>query len=513
MAVSHQIEVSILSSATAADMRVSLAIPLAGIGVFSAAQLWLGTSPAIVAMAGIATAVPLLPLWLYGRSLYALLGIDCSLRYTGVALAAKTFYGQTLESNLFNPYATYGLTLLFMVVVTAILIIVRKLDHGKTLFPFPMDPRSLRRLSVVCGCIGIASQIAMASSKTLENGAFNGGAMLNIGANLQGLFYLGLIAEASYAISISNGRGFVTPRLALMLFLATIMVIILNVRGMIVDCLIAIGTVAFLYNSLRVRHILIGLAAGVFFISFFTPVTLYLRMAKEGLSRFQFMELAGNTIVKAATDPVFFKLISNTVKSGLEDPKGLAPYDYYGDRANVLNRMSYVGLVDAVYNGTRNREPIGMPALNQTFARVAPGFLGYDKQVSAYGMGDWLCWQTDLLEPGTVTFMIFNLPMEGLAVWGLAGFILYPFIFMLPVLYICCCLSSFRLALPVSIFLFSNIQSMMFESSSDGFLGWLTRYLPLTLSSLFILYKVLNSRARQARSLAAGAFPLGPPGL
>jgi hypothetical protein len=148
---------------------VSRFVPFALIGVFSAAQLLLGTSPVIVAMAAFAVAVPLLPLGLYGRDIYALMGINFALRYVGIALVGKTFYGQTLESNLFDPYAAYALTGLLMVVVTTVLIFVRKLDRRKALFPLP---------TVITIPIGIAAQIVVAANKSLDTGAFNGGPVL-----------------------------------------------------------------------------------------------------------------------------------------------------------------------------------------------------------------------------------------------------------------------------------------------------------------------------------------------
>jgi hypothetical protein len=177
-------------------------------------------------------------------------------------------------------------------------------------------------------------------------------------------------------------------------------------------------------------------------------------------------------------------------------------YDYYGMRSEVLDRLSFISLVDAVYNGTRNREPLGMEAVNQLLARNAPSFLGYNKDITTVGFGDWLSWQTGLEEPGMASFTVFGLPMEGLATWGVTGLIVYPFIFMLPLLYICGRLSSFRLPLPLSIFLFSEIQHLFLDSSSDIFLGWMTRNLLVLILGLFALHYILRPRAFQPRAHA-----------
>lgn len=474
-------------------MKVSLFIPFTVIGAFVAAQLLLGTSLAIVAMCVAAVAVPFLLLGFLGRSLYSLMGISFSLKYAGIALVIKTFYGQTLESHLYDAYAAYGLTLLVMSLVTAMLFVASALDRGRGIFEFPMDPVSLRRLSVICIGIGIGGAIAFTSAF----GTTQGGAAVVVGAVLREFFYFGMIAESLYAVAKTGGRSFVTLRLGFFFLIQAIISISMNERGALVTCLIGVITVAFLFNMLRIRHVILCISAGYFFIFVFTPITLYLRMNRTGLSFGEFTELAENTIVRAATDPEFYRMISDIQKySGLENMTALVPYDYYGIRSDVLDRLSYVSLMDAVYNGTRTRLPLGMAAIEQTLARAAPGFIsGASKQtINDSGPGDWLSWQTGLSEPGLVSFTVYALPMEGLAVWGLMGLIVYPFIFMLPVLYICGRLSSFRLPLPASIYLFVVTQQFMLDSSSDDFVLWLTRRLPIDILILMALHHVLRPR-------------------
>jgi hypothetical protein len=365
-----QSEVRILSSPTgfAVNPNVPLTIPLAVIGAFTTAQLMLGTSPAIAAMCAGAVALPFLYMGLYGRDLYGVLGLGFSLKYAGVALAAKTFYGQTLESNLYDPYAAFGLTLLFMFVVTAMLIVARALDRGQAFFAFPMDLVSLRRLSVICICIGIAGDLSFSIHLSNADANSPGGAATVLGAAFRNYYYLGLIAEAVYAVTKSGGRSFVTGRLLFLFVIKTVISISFNERGAVAISLIGITTVAFLYNMIRVRHVIIGLVACGFFITVFTPITLYLR-SNRGAVLDEFAELAGDTVIKAATDPEFFKYISHTEKySAYQNMNALMAYDYYGDRSGVLDRLSFVALLDAVYNGTRTREPIGMAALNQSLA-------------------------------------------------------------------------------------------------------------------------------------------------
>lgn len=482
-------------------MKVSLFIPFSVIGALAIAQLSLGASLAIVGMCAGAVALPFLILGFYGRDLYGLMGISLSIKYAGFALAAKTFYGQTLESYLHDPYAAFGLNLLLMIALTAMLITARAFDAGKTLFPFPLDAASLRRLSVICICIGIAGNFFFISSSFDTGDAPAGGPAKVLGGSFREFYYFGLIAETFYAITKSGGRSFVTMRLVFLFLLLAIMSVAVNNRGGLVTGLIGIISVAFLYNMIHIRHFIIGIIAGSIFLYVFTPITIFLRVQKTGLSMIEFVELAGSSLIKAATDPEFFNLILDTHKSAYhKEMNDLIQYDYYGTQSEALDRVSFVALLDAVYNGTKTREPLGMAAVDQTLARNAPGFLGYNKDISNYGPGDWLSWQTGLSEPGVISYLTFGLPMEGLAAWGVAGMILYPFIFMFPVLYICGRMSSLRLAWPASIFLFVVIQHVFLEAASDSFLSWVLRNFPVYFLCLFVLYWLTRSRAAQPRA-------------
>ena len=451
-----------------------------------------------------AVALPFLMLGIYGRDLYALLDIAICLKYVGVALVAKTFFGQTLESNLNDPYAAFGLTLLIIFVFTVVIFIARALDRGRPLFPFPMDLVSLRRLSVICICIGIAGDLAFSTRSTdAETYAVTGaGAAVVLGAIFRSFYVFGVIAESLYVVTKTGGQSLVSRRVVFLLLIQAIFSLASNQRGELVNSVIAIVSIAFLYNALRIRHAIIGILAGCFFMFVFTPITMYLRFQKKGLSPTEFVELAGNTVLRAATDPDFFKLVSETQRDIFYKSESV-PYDYYGVRSELLERLSFVSLVDAVHTGAQTHKPIGMEVIDELLIRIAPSFLGYNKESTSYSIGDWLSWRTGLADPGFKTFAVFGLPMEGLAAWGMTGLIIYPFIFALPLLYINGRLSSFRLPLPASIYLFLQAQQVIVDGASDVYLSWLTRDLPLTFLALFALNHLIPSRRLQPHTNAA----------
>jgi hypothetical protein len=203
----------------------------------------------------------------------------------------------------------------------------------------------------------------------------------------------------------------------------------------------------------------------------------------------QFAALALDTFERAATDPSFLEMVKNfELTARFANFTDEEEYDYYGDKSGALNRFSYIMLLDAISSFSQGHTPIGMPALKQTVARVAPGFLGFDKRISLYGLGDWLSWQVGIGSPGLSSFLNFGLPMEGLATWGIIGFIAYPIIFLIPVLFLAGRISSFKVRLPLSIFMFTILQHSLIEGNSDFFLGAVLRELPQYMVLIAVFY-------------------------
>lgn len=246
--------------------RVPITLPLGVIGIFGAAQLFLGEDPWIVFLCLSALTVTFMPLHRNGRDLYSLIAIVFGVRYLGVALVAKTAYGQQLQTNLFHPYATYTLSFILMGSITAALMLVRACDIRKYAFPFPTDLPSLRRLSLISFAIGIIGLGVVGVTKSDTPQAIaNAGMVFFLASHFSGLCVLALIAEATYGVAKSNGRSLFTPLLIAMLGLTQLAVIALNTRQFMVSCLIGVAAVAFLYRVLKFRYIVIATVFAAFF--------------------------------------------------------------------------------------------------------------------------------------------------------------------------------------------------------------------------------------------------------
>ena len=57
-----------------------------------------------------------------------------------------------------------------------------------------------------------------------------------------------------------------------------------------------------------------------------------------------------------------------------------------------------------------------------------------NKEPKPYGYGDWLSWELGFFQPPLKTFTNFGLPMEGYAVTGTLGFVLFPTLVLFPIL-------------------------------------------------------------------------------
>jgi hypothetical protein len=146
---------------------------------------------------------------------------------------------------LYDPHAAFGLTLLLMFVLTAMISVARALDHGKAFFQFPMDLVSLRRLSVICIFIGIAGNLAYSTGVSATGTVTLGGPAVVLGAAFRQYYYFGLNTETVYAVIKSGGRSFVTRRLVFLYLIQSVISIVFNERGGLVSGLIGIIAIAF----------------------------------------------------------------------------------------------------------------------------------------------------------------------------------------------------------------------------------------------------------------------------
>jgi hypothetical protein len=477
------------------------------------AQLALGTDPILVGLCGLALVVGFFPALVFRLDLYGILATIFAIRYVGAALITKTWLMQPLDQYLNAPVAAYGLSCLLMFVVVGVILTVRALDSGTTLFALPKNAEAVRLLGLVAFVIGTTAYAASGIIVSREeNEAATGVYVLVV--YLGTIHLLGFVAEVLYC-ALTN-RSVFSRRLVVMLVVMFAIGIFLNTRSLMLDGVIAIAVSGIVYRVLRVRH-LVGLAVvAVLASQIITPITMELRRVKYGKSAAEFASAAGEVITKAVSEPDYVGILRVRQAQEANDDNPLNLYDYYGEPTNVMNRFSYVALVDAVYFRAERQVPLGLSALDEIFSRVVPGFL-VKKEPKAYGYGDWLSWELAIFPPPLKTFTNFGLPMEGYAVAGTLGFVLFPTLIMFPLLLVMSRVSSLRAPYPSSLVLFAALQWSIIEGTSDTYFVVLTRGVPILLVGLkmteIIVYRfllgsgpfALKPAANRLRGLVAGA--------
>ncbi len=328
--------------------RVPFVIPLAITSALGIAQIFLGVDPLILLLCMAGILVTCLPLCFNGRDLYSIFALWLMLNWIGFPLIIKTLYGQPLQSHLYDPLAAYAWGLVLMIVYTAVFMLVRFFDNGVQRFPLPTDPRNLRRISIPCFFIGVAS-IAMIHGQGDDGGEIGGAGFVL--ASTQYLMVLAIIAEAMRNLQIS-GKLF-GPVLIAMLGGIFLVITALNARGFFLNCVIGVFLIAFIYRAIKIQYFVVGVVFAAIFLNFISPVVLYMREFRK-IGTTQFIELTVQTAWRAASDPDFRRFVKDRTEAQKYTVVDEQFYDYYGDRSNVANRVSLIAQFDRVITAARS---------------------------------------------------------------------------------------------------------------------------------------------------------------
>ena len=270
------------------------------------AQLALGTDPILVAFCGLALVVGFFPALVFRPDLYGVLAAFFAIRYVGAALITKTWLMQPLDQYLNAPVAAYGLSCLLMFVVVGVILTVRALDRGTTLFALPENAEAVRLLGLVAFVIGATAYVASGIIVSRESDEAATGLYVLV-VILGGIHLLGFVAEILYC-ALTN-RGPFSLRLVVMLVVMFAIAMFLNARSVMFDGVIAIAVSGIVYRVIRARH-LVGLTvAAVLASQIVTPITMELRRVKEGKSASEFASAAGEVIAKAVSEPDYVGIL------------------------------------------------------------------------------------------------------------------------------------------------------------------------------------------------------------
>ena len=473
------------------------------LSVLVGVQLFLGCSISILILCTLTIGLSLGMAARWRYDLYAILSLVVGVRYVIFPLVMKTWYGQALDENLSYPFEAYLLTAAIVSLDVSVFWIVRVNDRGTSYINLDVESEDLFSVRNLAFAIGVLSYLIYILSKPTSASVSSSGSLVIL-AVLNRFLVLGLIIQTAKGALSYGRRGFITLGLLIGLLFQFIAATIINSRGTLAAAVAGIALMALYCRAVRLRHIIGGMVFLAFFGAVVSPVALYLRTQRENVPTAQFAALALTTVVQALTSPSYLESINDYNASARGAPKEEQTfgYDYYRlkSQSNVLNRLSFVALVDWAYVGFADRQPLGWRVLEDGLERIVPSFLWSDKPAKSYGSGDYIAWSTGQYPVGRAAFLNYTLAMEGFASFGWIGLLVYPLVFLLPLLFTLSKIASFRRASPLSVFLLAICQTAIIESMSDGVVAELTRSIPCM---FFVLY-FLKSQASHVRGRVEG---------
>lgn len=447
---------------------------------------------------------------LRGLNLFTLVPVIFFVRYEGLAVIFKTVLVQSLNSNLKFPIESYGFSALILTAVSAAATIAMALAPKKMVLPQIENAEHLRILGILATMLGLTGAIASALTAHRTLGVGNSGISV-VFASVAQFPILGLMCEAFYVRERSAGRAvFSWP--FWMMFCANVFIgLINNSRGTIADAAVAVVVIIILFRQFKLRYLAIGVVGVLLFQGFVSPVVLASRYYRQSSSFEALLVGTAETATRAALDPSYLADLSRQENVGHRVENAL--FDYYDNQSNLLNRLSWVGLVDQVYSGSRDHELLGTSVIPEIFGPLVPRFLFPDKPVQRYIYSDWLSYHYGFERVGSYAALSFGLPMEGLVTIGWTGFFLYPFVGLLAVMWTAAWISGWKQPGPFALFFFVALQTPLFEFQSDGFVNLFLRFFPVTVVVIYGLCRLApiiylrrqGGRPRQAIPVRADA--------
>ena len=469
-------------------------------------QAFFHSDPVLLLLVLGATAVTLLPMLLYGVDLYTLLPIIIFLRYEWIALIAKTALHQPLQTFLSFPFESYALSGALLLITSVICLLVRWVDNGRVLLRAPLDVNRLRKLAWWSAAVGLAGSVMGFAFASRTYGIASTSSVFPIATSMQDVYPLCIVFEALYNLRSSNNQRLVSGRLLAYLTFSLIQALAGSARILFVDSIVALALVVIMQRAVRVRYVVSGIAFITVFFLVISPIVLGARAYKNEGSTGASLSAESAVAVQALTDPEYLQSLKTSEQGAARYRSSDRTFDYYGNQSNILNRLSWVALVDQIYTASYASKPIGGDAVTEAVSRLVPRFLFPDKSNRSDNYSDYLSYKIGIEREGTAASLSFPLCLEGFAIFGPAGFVLFSVVGFLVLLFVFSKISSWRGVDGYSLFFYTFIQTPITEGNSVTFLGLLTRGLPLV-----VIICVLLDRVSRRSSKRAVARPDGRP--
>ena len=437
----------------------------------SLGHLLLGSNPWVVLMGTTATLLSLLPFAYFGIfNLASVLMALVGFRYVGFPLFVKLTLGQPLDTNLLEPKGSFGLVLLGIIGYLAAFMIATRLSVGRPLLQPTSQKRFVGRISTLAAVIGIVA------NSTVAWQASRGYTGVTIANFFVSFLYLALISSTARVMLSSNLRKSLNIWGITLLIIGFIFALTRNSRMAIVDTFLCVlvTVLVFGFRIRWMRLIIMSLLVGLLVV-YITPVFLYLRGIRSELSGVQRIEATVDIAINRRNDAV--EAFQDYEKAIARDTYGLGgALLYYGTPQNILDRVSYINVVDIFKARASPDRRVGIEDLRLAVARAMPSILTPNKP-QGFGHGNWLYKNIEILNQGSHP----TVPLIGAGYlsFGWFGAFLYPLLLATPLLMMIKKISGFNLQNNIwAIYILLRIHNLFVEGASDAYIVLMLRFLP-----------------------------------
>lgn len=331
----------------------------------------------------------------------------------GVALVAKTFLGQTLDSHLFVPGRSFLVELLSMGGAVFAFLVVHQLHIGHPLLPREQGPERLRWLSWVSLLLGIVFWFVNYLSQRPGSIGFGGVSIFRV------LLFMAVIARTASLMEGSGDRRQFDVPLFFIIALCVFLGLLTDRKTWTALPVVSyFVTVLFYKGRLPLRHILVLFIGAFLFVFLVAPaIHAWRYLGQEHMPvgrRVSLMVQGTGQLLEGKALGHYAKLTRSEFRHGY--------YDYFGGQGKyqmILGRFASVQQIDPVIAAIDHRSRLGLSVISHSLEHLVPRIL--DPGKPEYVEGYRILLDLGLISRHAGKYPTLPLAGDAYSAFGLAG--------------------------------------------------------------------------------------------
>jgi len=459
--------------------KVFLLAVIAFFWLIGLAHIILGASLASTFLAALTMNVATFPLMIFSLfDIPSLLLFLTALRYVGIAMIAKLFFAQTLDSNLDFPFESFLAVLIGIISYALAVLIVRNVDTKTIiLYRLELNDKLVRILSYLALLLGFASNFV---SALRGDGVIEISSIFNF---FRDFLSLSMILSVYLSLKESHGKKALNLLSIITLVIGFLFAFASNKRAFLRNIFLGWIATEFAFKGRLSWRVFVPLFITTFLIfQVLTPLILFTRLDRGNTTWTDRVQISINAFSN-------WRVVQEVYKNRFELSQRSPHLGYFGSYQNVLERLSFIDHVDAVVNGVTNtNRTLGFADIEMAITRSLPRFILPNKPPDNFGHGDWILCELNI-HCNLGGFNTLQLIPCAFAAWGWLGVALYPLIFGLLFFVAVKFISGLNLYRnPWGIFILIIGNNTFSEGSTMGNIVFIIRFLPQYLVLIFLLY-------------------------